>query len=92
MKTSKDVAFYYGQQFIFVAIVEDIATMRPIRYFENRVKRKEVRPINPLPNKPWIFTCLQYKSFENTVGKGEISRYEQFLLFQQCFLTHFHQT
>ena len=22
---------------------------------------------------------------ENTVGKGEIARYEQFLLFQQCF-------
>ena len=25
------------------------------------------------------------KRVENTVGKGEISRYEQFLLFQQCF-------
>ena len=30
--------------------------------------------------------CLLYKSFENTVGKGEIPRYEQFLLFPQCFL------
>ena len=30
--------------------------------------------------------CLQYKSFENTVGKGEIARNEQFLLFPQCFL------
>ena len=30
--------------------------------------------------------CLQYKSFQNTVGKGEIARYEQFLLFQQSFL------
>ena len=30
--------------------------------------------------------CLQYKSFENTVGKGEITRNEQFLLFTQCFL------
>ena len=41
--------------------------------------------------------CLQYKSFENTVGKGEIARNEQFLLFPQCFLPilrtfhHFHQ-
>ena len=40
---------------------------------------------------------LQYRSFENTVGKGEIARDEQFLLFPQCFLTvrrtfcHFHQ-
>ena len=25
------------------------------------------------------------KQVENTVGKGEISRYEQFLLFPQCF-------
>ena len=33
-----------------------------------------------------VFTCLQYKSFENTVGKGEIARNEQFLLFPQCFL------
>ena len=40
--------------------------------------------------------CLQYKLFENTVGKGEIARNEQFLLFPQCFLPisrtfcHFH--
>ena len=26
-----------------------------------------------------------YKPIENTVGKGEIARYEQFLLFLQCF-------
>ena len=44
-----------------------------------------------------VFTCLQYKSFENTVGKGEIAHNEQFLLFPQCFLPfwrffcHFHQ-
>ena len=29
---------------------------------------------------------LQYKSFENTLGKGEIARNEQFLLFPQCFV------
>ena len=29
--------------------------------------------------------CLQYKSFENTVGKGQIARNEQFLLFQSVF-------
>ena len=27
-----------------------------------------------------------YTSFENTVGKGELARNEQFLLFPQCFL------
>ena len=42
--------------------------------------------VNPFPDKPWFFTSLQYKSFENTAGKGEIARNEQFLLFPQCFL------
>ena len=41
-------------------------------------------PIDALGNKP----------FENIVGKGEIARNEQFLLFSQCFLpvgiTFFH--
>ena len=32
-----------------------------------------------------VFTCLQYKSIENTAGKGEIARNEQFLIFPQCF-------
>ena len=32
--------------------------------------------------------CLQYKSFENTVGKGEIDRNEQFLLFPTVVSTH----
>ena len=51
---------------------------------------------NLFPIKPIIFTFLQYKS-ENTVGKGEIARNEQFLLFPKCFLSiwgtfcHFHQ-
>ena len=44
-----------------------------------------------------VFTCLQFKSSENTVGKGEIAHNEQFLLFPQCFLPvwrtfcHFHE-
>ena len=33
-----------------------------------------------------VFTCLQDKSFENTVGKGEITHKELFLLFPQCIL------
>ena len=28
---------------------------------------------------------MQYHTCENTVGKGETARYEQFLLFPQCF-------
>ena len=40
--------------------------------------------LNPFPN-VLVFTGLQYNSFENTAGKGEIARNEQFLLFPQCF-------
>ena len=44
-----------------------------------------------------LLTPLGNKPFENTVGKGEIARNKQFLLFPQCFLPvwitfcHFHQ-
>ena len=31
------------------------------------------------------YKCLQYKSFENTVGKGEIAHDEKFLLLPQFF-------
>ena len=41
----------------------------------------------PFPKQAVVFTCLQYKSFENTMGKGEIAHYEQFLLFP-VFPTH----
>ena len=37
------------------------------------------------PKQALVFTCLQYKSFENTVGTGGIARNEQFLLFPLCF-------
>ena len=33
------------------------------------------------PKQALVFTCLQYKTFEKTVGNGEIARNEQFLLF-----------
>ena len=40
----------------------------------------------PFPKQALVFTCLKYKPLENTVGKGEIARNEQFLLFPPCFL------
>ena len=42
--------------------------------------------INPLKKQGLEFMCLQNKSLENTMGKGETDCYEQFLLFPQCFL------
>ena len=54
--------------------------------------------LNPFQNKPWFFRdCNMCKYFGNTVGKGEIARDEQYLLFSHCFLPllrtfhHFHQ-
>ena len=35
-----------------------------------------------------IVACLQYKSFEKNMGKGEIARNEQFLLFPTVFLPY----
>ena len=56
--------------------------------FHHNVLKTETsfKVIWPFPKQALIFTCLQYKSFENTVGKGEIARNEQFLLFPLCFL------
>ena len=40
---------------------------------------------NPFPNKPLLFrVCIT--SLLKTLGKGEIARNKQFLLFPQCFL------
>ena len=41
---------------------------------------------NPFQIQPLVNTCPQYRSVENTAGKGEIALNEQFLLFPQCFL------
>ena len=40
----------------------------------------------PFPKQDLVFTCLQYKSWENTVETGKHAHNEQFLLFPQCFL------
>ena len=44
----------------------------------NRIRhKKELKKtdcIQPSPKQILGFTCLQYKSFTNTVGKGEIAR------------------
>ena len=38
------------------------------------------------PKQAMVFTCLQYKSFEITVGKGEIARHETFTKTKVIFL------
>ena len=39
----------------------------------------------PFPKQVLDCMCLQYKSFENTVGKGEIAHNKQFFLFHLVF-------
>ena len=59
----------------------------PLCFFLKEVCIRVEIHVNSFPNKQWFLcTCLQYKSFENTVGKGEIARDKQYLLFPQCFL------
>ena len=45
-------------------------------------------PFNPFPKQALVFMCVQYKSFENTVGKEEIACNERFLCFPRCFLPY----
>ena len=42
-----------------------------------------------IPTQGHLLMPLGNKPFENTVGKGEIACYEQFLLFPQCFFDPF---
>ena len=42
---------------------------------------------SPIPTQRHLLTPLGNKPFENTVGKGEIARNEQFLLFHSVFYT-----
>ena len=60
----------------------------PFYGVENIVGKGEMLFIffNPFPNKPWFLHVCSTSFFETTVGKGEIARYEQFLLFPKCFL------
>ena len=66
-------------------------------YFGVVKSRDYVVMSEPFPKQALVFMCLQYRSFENTVGKGEIAHDVKFLLFPQCFqalertFCHFHQ-
>ena len=72
-------------------------TCQPARVVQADMTVNSLLSLN-FPTQALVFTCLWYKSFENTLEKGEIARHEQFLLFPQCFLPfwrtfcNFHQT
>ena len=52
----------------------------------NSLKLCRVVKSQPFPKQVLVFMCLLYKSFGKTVGKGEITCNEQFLLFPLCLL------
>ena len=71
---------------------------KPLAAFpHNHYRHSSFKPCLTFPKQALFLTCLHYKSFENTEGKGEIARNEQILLFPQCFVQvlktfcHFHQ-
>ena len=59
---------------------------------DNNIRKGEKpshQHFNPFPNKPWFLHVCSKSLLKNTVGKGEIARNEQFLLFPLCFLYPF---
>ena len=53
---------------------------------DNSNMADKLKLVSTISQTALVFMCLKYKSFANTVGKAEIARNEQFLLFPQCFL------
>ena len=54
-------------------------------YRKKYQQQKKILTKVSFPKQALVFTGLQYKSFENNVGKGEIAHNKQFLLFPPCF-------
>ena len=50
-----------------------------------------IKFVEPFPKQALVFTCLQSKSFENTLGKGEIARNEQISHFPAVFCYPFEE-
>ena len=58
---------------------DGIQTAHVRKIFSCNIGREEnASPCLTISKQALVFTCLQYMSFENTVEKGEIARYEQF--------------
>ena len=72
---------------LFVLINLSSTTAKPI-VTENVLIYDDLNSLTLSQTSPGFYVSAA-QSFENTVGKGEIARYEQFLLFPQCFLPIF---
>ena len=54
----------------------------------NIIEPPYIHPLILSQTSSQVFTCLQYKSFKNIVGKGEIAHNEQFLFSRSVFYPH----
>ena len=61
----------------------------PVRFFKDLFHQGDFTDRilwkSDIPKQAMAFTCLRYKSFENTVGKGEIAHIDQFLFSPRVF-------
>ena len=75
--------------FVFAVTIGSDATASP--GFKARITDKGLKYgiknyLNPFLNKPWFLRVCSTRLLKK-LGKGEIARNEQFLLFPQCFLS-----
>ena len=78
--TSVRVCCFRKQFTYFLQLYHRIPT------FKDAEKEALLKTFKPFPYKPCFLHVCSTSLFENPVGKGEIARNEQFLLFTQCFL------
>ena len=76
---------YMSKYGIFFCLLRGLGNQVNIILSGKIVKKIKSISINPFPNKPW-FLHVCSTSLLKTVGKGDIARNKQFLLFPHCFL------
>ena len=77
LNLEKSEALSFGKEYIIVILTLSQTTNFLI-FLTERVCRQQILNLTK-------WQKVFQKSFENTMGKGEIAHYEQFLLFPQCF-------
>ena len=85
-------------QELFYAMDQSVLKQKQAMLSNGFIERTHFQDVLTLSQtSPGFYVSAVQAAFENTVGKGEIARNEQFLLFPQCFLTfwrtffHFHK-
>ena len=89
---SGGVRAFFSESLITLPRIPLLATMsNTCKPFESIVGKEETS-LNLFPQQALVFTCLKYKSFENTLGKGEIARKRAISPFPTEFSIHLKRT